>query len=80
VVFVLAGASQMSIKRFLVLDCISCFAWLLLHFMLGYIIGDPVVTVLKQYAKYSNYVAIALVVFVIGTAVVNGTRKARAGA
>ncbi|MDR0435939.1 MAG: VTT domain-containing protein [Propionibacteriaceae bacterium] len=78
VVFVLAGASGMSVKRFLVLDCISCLVWLLLHFGLGYLIGEPAVFVLQQYAKYANYVAIALVVFVIGTAVLNGVRKARA--
>ncbi|MDR1355863.1 MAG: VTT domain-containing protein [Propionibacteriaceae bacterium] len=77
VVFVLAGASGMKVKRFLLLDCLSCFVWLLLHFVLGYAIGEPAVFVLQQYAKYANYVAIALIVFVLGSAVLSTVRKAQ---
>lgn len=78
VVFVLAGAQGMSWKKFVALDFISCLVWLLGYFLLGYSIGEPAVYVLRQYAKIANYVAIALVVFVLGTYYYGAAKKAKA--
>jgi membrane protein DedA with SNARE-associated domain len=78
VVFVLAGASGMSIKKFVALDTAACLSWLLAHFAVGYLIGEPAVYVLQQYAKIANYVAIGLVVFVLGSAIFNSMRKGKA--
>ena len=80
VVFVLAGASGMSIRKFIALDAASCLVWLAGYLVLGYAIGAPAVEVLKYYAKIANYVAIGLVVVVIGSYVLNARRKARAKA
>jgi membrane protein DedA with SNARE-associated domain len=80
VVFVLAGASGMSIRKFVALDIASCALWLAGYLVLGYAIGGPAVEVLKYYAKIANYVAIALVVVVVATAVLNARRKAKAAA
>ena len=77
VIFVLFGASKMSVKRFLVLDFLASTIWLMLYFALGWVIGEPAVVVLKEYAKYANYVAIALIVFVVATTMF-GPRKRRA--
>lgn len=76
VIFVLAGASRMSLRRFLVLDFVASTVWMLGFFGLGWAIGEPAVAVLKQYAKIANYVAIGLVVLVVGSLLLNGRRKA----
>ncbi|GEM_PF-1317533 len=68
VVFVLAGAAGMSIKKFLTLDFLASLVWLIGYFLFGYVVGEPAVAVLEYYAKFANYVAIGLIVFiVIGT-------------
>lgn len=77
VVFVLAGATGMSIKKFVALDFASCLAWLLCYFLLGYLAGEPAVYLLKEYAKIANYVAIALVVGVLGAYYLRASRKSR---
>lgn len=65
VIFVLAGASRMSVKKFLALDFLASTVWLLLYVGLGWVIGEPAVVVLKEYAKYANYVAIGLIVVIV---------------
>lgn len=77
VIFVLFGASGMSVKRFILLDFLASTTWLLLYLSLGWVVGEPAVLVLKEYAKYANYVAIGLVVFVIATTMF-APRKKRA--
>ncbi|MGA4507932.1 DedA family protein [Propionibacteriaceae bacterium G1746] len=74
VIFVMFGASKMSLKRFVVLDFLASTTWLLFYIGLGWMIGEPAVKLLQEYAKYANYVAIALVVFVMGT-VMFGQKK-----
>jgi membrane protein DedA with SNARE-associated domain len=64
VVFVLAGASGMNIKKFVALDCAAAAVWNVGFFALGLALGEPAVTVLDYYAKIANYVAIGLVIFV----------------
>lgn len=65
VIFVLAGASRMSLKRFVALDFLASTVWLLGYFALGWVVGKPAVELLKEYAKIANYVAIALIVFIV---------------
>lgn len=67
VIFVLAGATGMGWKKFMVLDFISSTLWLAGYFALGWWVGEPAVQLLKQYARIANYVAIALVVFIIAS-------------
>ena len=78
VVFVLAGASGMSIKKFMILDVIASVSWTLLFVTLGYGIGEPAVMLLREYARISNYVAIGLVVFVFVSYQMGASKKARA--
>jgi len=78
VVFVLAGASKMSWKKFMLLDAAATIIWHLAYFGLGYILGEPAAVVLGQYAKISNYVAIGLVVVVIGGFIYQSWQKAQA--
>ena len=65
VVFVLMGMTGMPLWKFMVLDFVSKTLWSFLYLSLGWWIGEPVVTVLDQYAKIANYIAIALVVVVL---------------
>ena len=67
VVFVLSGATNMSLKRFLVYDYIASTIWLVGFFSLGWRLGEPAVAVLDVYARYAGYVAIALLVVIVAT-------------
>lgn len=78
VIFVLAGASRMSLRRFLLLDFLASTVWLLFYFGLGWVIGEPAVQLLKEYAKYANYVAIALIVFIVGSTLFGPKKKSAA--
>ncbi len=69
VVFVLSGATNMSIKRFLVYDYIASTMWLIGFFALGWRLGEPAVAVLDVYARFAGYVAIGLVLLIIATTV-----------
>ncbi len=75
VIFVLAGASGWSWKKFMALDFLASTVWLIAYFLLGWAVGEPAVQLLKGYAKIANYVAIGLVVLVIGTTIWNGRKK-----
>ena len=75
VIFVLAGATGMGWKKFMALDFLASTLWLGLYFGLGWWMGEPAVHALKVYARYANYVAIGLVVFIIGSTVVNSNKK-----
>lgn len=74
VVYVLAGAHKMDIKKFLIVDYISAFIWRCGYVALGYWLGEPAVDVLKAYGKVSNYVAIGLVVVVVFGAMLNSSK------
>jgi len=80
VVFVLAGASQMDVRKFMLLDAAASILWQMIYFGVGYAIGQPAVTVLQQYAKIANYVAIGLVVVVVIGYIMGQGRKSRASA
>ena len=80
VVFVLAGASGMTLRRFMILDAIASIAWQMLYFGLGYLVGEPIVFVLQQYARIANYVAIGLVVVVVAGYVMRAGRTGSAAA
>lgn len=77
VIFVLAGASGMSLRRFMMLDALASAAWLAFYIGLGYAIGEPAVAALKQYAKVSSYVAMGLIAFVMVSYFWNESRKAK---
>ncbi len=76
VVFVLAGAQGMGIKRFLLYDYAASTLWLALYFWLGWQMGEPVVDALDWYAKIAGYVALALVVVIVVGSMWSGRRKA----
>lgn len=65
VVFVMCGATGMSVKKFMLLNFVAKTVWSFLYFGLGWVIGEPVVFVLEQYAKVANWVAIGLLVLVL---------------
>lgn len=67
VVFVLAGATNMSLKRFLIYDYIASTLWLIGFFLLGWRLGAPAVAILDVYARFAGYVAIGLVVVIVAT-------------
>lgn len=77
VVFVLAGAQGMSWKKFMLLDFFAAGIWLLGYFWFGYAVGEPAVALLEAYGKIANYVAIGLVVFVIGMSVYRSSKQAK---
>ncbi|AQP48058.1 hypothetical protein BW730_11735 [Tessaracoccus aquimaris] len=77
VVFVLAGASNMSLKRFLIYDYIASTLWLIGYFVLGWQLGEGAVAVLDWYAKIAGYVAIGLVVVIIVTTYWRASKKAK---
>lgn len=78
VVFVLAGASGMSIKKFVIINAIASFLWSMLYFGFGYVIGEPAEYVLRQYARIANYVAIGLVIFVFVSMYLRSAAKSKA--
>ena len=78
VVFVLAGASGMSWRRFMVLDIIASALWQTFYFLLGFGIGEPAVRVLKVYAQYANYVAVGLVVVVVIMVITRSAKQTKA--
>ncbi|MDO5067700.1 MAG: VTT domain-containing protein [Propionibacteriaceae bacterium] len=65
VVFVLSGATGLSIKRFLLYDVIASTLWLALYFTLGGAFGEPIVAILEAYAKIAGYVAMGLILFIV---------------
>ncbi|QTO38006.1 DedA family protein [Tessaracoccus sp. MC1865] len=77
VVFVLSGATNMSLRRFLVYDYIASTLWLVLYFWLGWRFGAPIVDVLELYARIGMWVALGLIVFVIFTSVLAQRRRAK---
>ncbi|HSN42792.1 MAG TPA: VTT domain-containing protein [Propionibacteriaceae bacterium] len=78
VVFVMAGASKMSLKKFMMLDFLATMTWLALYFILGFAVGEPAVAALKAYAKVSMYVAMGLIVFIMGSYYWNARKKQQA--
>lgn len=78
VVFVLAGASGMSLKKFMALDLTVCLAWLLGFMALGAAVGSPVERALAVYAKVANFVTIGLVVVVVVWSFTRSAKAARA--
>lgn len=75
VVFVLAGASGMDVRRFVALDFVAATAWNLGYLALGWSVGDPIVGALKYYARIANWVAIALVVIILVPIFYKSSRK-----
>lgn len=77
VVFVMSGATGMSLKKFMVLNFISKTVWSLGYFALGYSIGEPVVFVLEQYQKVANWIAIGLVVVIFASVFFKQSKDAK---
>ena len=80
VVFVLAGANRMSLRTFVLLDALACVLWHMGFFVLGLAMGAPVADVLLIYGKVANYVALAVVVGVVGWSIYVSSRRASAQA
>ncbi len=79
VVFVLAGAAGMSLKRFLIYDYIASTVWLIGFFVLGWRLGKPVVDVLDLYAKVAGYVAIGIIVVILAGAMMRRKPQSKEG-
>ena len=77
VVFVLSGATGLSLKRFLLYDFLAGGFWLGLYFWFGWQIGEPVVGLLDAYARIATYVAIGLLVVVLGSAILKPKKSVR---
>ena len=80
VIFVLAGASGMSILRFVILDFVAATVWNGGFILAGYAIGDPAVDVLNGYAKIANWVALGLVAVVVVIIMRRSAKNAKGGA
>ena len=80
VVFVLAGATGMSLRRFLIYDYIASTLWLVLYFYLGWRFGEPIVDVLESYARIAMWVALAMIAFIFVSTFLAQKKKAQAQA
>ena len=80
VVFVISGATNMSIKRFLIYDYIASTLWLVLYFWLGWRFGEPIVGVLEAYARIAMWVALGLIVFIFVSTYLAQRKKAKEAA
>lgn len=78
VIFVLFGASGMSLKRFLILDYLASTVWLIGYFSLGWFVGETAVGLLDAYARIAMWVTFGLLAFVIATAVISARKRQRA--
>lgn len=76
VVFVLAGAQGMSLRKFLIYDYIASTAFLVFYFWLGWSVGEPAVDLLNWYAKIAGYVAIGLVVVIFVSMMISSRKQA----
>ncbi|PZS10108.1 MAG: hypothetical protein DLM64_09230 [Solirubrobacterales bacterium] len=74
-VFVAAGWSGMSLRRFLVLDVIAGLLRIGLLGALGYAIGHPAIQVAKQISHYGLVLGILIVVIIIGQAMRQTRRR-----
>jgi hypothetical protein len=80
VVFVLSGATGLSLKRFLIYDYLASTVWLVLYFWLGWGLGEPAVQLLEAYAKIAGYVAIGMIaVLFVSTYLKQRQKAAEAG-
>ncbi|MDO4784391.1 MAG: DedA family protein [Propionibacteriaceae bacterium] len=75
VVFVLAGASGMSLRKFLILDYLAGLVWMLGFFWLGWSLGEPAVAVLNEYARIAGWVVIGILVVMVFSLVRGSRRK-----
>ncbi|MDO5053617.1 MAG: VTT domain-containing protein [Pseudoclavibacter sp.] len=78
VVFVLSGASGMSLRRFLIYDYIASTLWLTLFFTMGWELGEVAVEVLEAYATYAGYVTFALIGIIVVTTMMKRRGKVKA--
>ncbi|MDO5092029.1 MAG: VTT domain-containing protein [Propionibacteriaceae bacterium] len=76
VVFVLSGATGLSLKRFLLYDYLASTAWLVFYFWLGWGLGEPAVALLDAYAKIAGYVAIGMLVVIFVSSYLKQRQKA----
>lgn len=77
-VYAAAGWAGMSLTTFLILDVLGSVLWTGTWAVLGYWIGQPVVSAVKQFAHYSNYATVALVVLIVGRQILTTRRQVRA--
>ncbi len=74
IIYAVLGTAGMSLRRFLVIDLLWAFVVQSGYLYLGYRIGEPAVALLEEYARYSWYLAIAIIVVIV----VGSIRAARA--
>ncbi|GAA1721343.1 DedA family protein [Propioniferax innocua] len=77
VIYAALAAAGMSWRRFLILDVLFGFVLQSIYMYLGYRIGEPAVKVVKVYADYAWYVVIAIIVFMVVSAMWRNRRQPR---
>jgi membrane protein DedA with SNARE-associated domain len=75
VIYAAAGWTGMRLRRFLVLDLIGQFAWVVTFVGLGYELGRPAVNVAHAITHYSLLVTVGLVVVVVAVSVWRTSRE-----
>ena len=75
VIYAALAAAGMSWRRFLFLDVLFGFVLQCIYMYLGFRIGEPAVEIVKVYADYAWYVTIAIIVFMIVSAMWRNRRQ-----
>lgn len=75
---VAAGASGMSLRRFVLCDTTGTLLWVGTVTALGYVVGEPAVRTVQAVGHYGLYVTIAAVLVVVVVAVLRTVRAGRA--
>lgn len=66
IIYAVLGASGTTLKKFLGVDLVFAAVAQVVYFTMGWFIGEPAVQLLEELAQYSLWLALAIVVFVMG--------------
>lgn len=80
IIYATVGAAGMSWRRFMVVDIIAAGVLQALYLYLGFRIGEPAVRVVEQYAKYSIWLSVAILVVMVVGMVWNDRRRKKQAA
>lgn len=66
IIYAVLGASGTTLKKFLAVDLVFAAIAQVIYFTMGWFIGEPAVALLDELAKYSLWLALAIIIFVMG--------------
>ena len=66
IIYAVLGASGTTLKKFLGVDLVFATIAQVVYFTMGWFIGEPAVQLLDELAKYSLWLALGIIVFVMG--------------